>query len=76
MKKDFFGQYASGDSTFHIVEHDFTEKNQPVQETLFTLGNGYMGSRGIMEENPIDSIPGTFITGMFGMSAALKVAVI
>ena len=70
MNKDFFDKYLSSDPTFHVVEKDFTRKNQNVNETLFTLGNGFIGSRGIMEENPSGSQPGTFIAGMYDMSAA------
>ncbi len=39
--------------------------SQPLFEAKFTLGNGYMGSRGILEECPPKAVPGTYFAGIF-----------
>ncbi|MBN2407105.1 MAG: CBS domain-containing protein [Elusimicrobia bacterium] len=70
MKKDYLDRYLDDDHSFHVVNNKFTEKNQGVQETRFSLGNGFIGSRGIMEENPLGTLPGTYIAGMYGRTAA------
>ena len=70
MKKNFLAKYTFNDNSYKIIENSFSESDQRVQETLFTIGNGFIGSRGIMEENPLYSCPGTFISGMYGISAA------
>ncbi|MBN1585866.1 MAG: glycoside hydrolase family 65 protein [Candidatus Omnitrophica bacterium] len=57
---------------FHRIRKDWTvsEKSwEPsaleLRETQFTLGNGAFGSRGIYEELPQDSLPGTFMAGFY-----------
>jgi kojibiose phosphorylase len=49
---------------------DFSPQKQHTYESLFTLGNGYMGLRGIFEESPEGSMPGTYIAGVFDKSVA------
>lgn len=39
--------------------------DQGVRESQFTLGNGFIGSRGILEEIPYDAHPGTYIAGIY-----------
>ncbi len=53
-----------------IKEKKWERKLQQVRETQFTLGNGYICSRGILEEVPYDSTPGTFINGIFDRTGA------
>ncbi len=50
--------------------HNFEANDQRVYESIFTLGNGYMGIRGIFEESPEGYTPGTFIAGVFDKSVA------
>ena len=45
-------------NTFDINQLNF-------HETLFTTGNGYLGTRGVLEEGHNASLPGTFINGLF-----------
>jgi kojibiose phosphorylase len=68
--EDYFANSLS-DEKWHIVEEGFDPKLQNVTETLFALGNGYIGSRGILEEIPPGSRPGTFFSGIYGGSRAL-----
>lgn len=51
-----------------IHEKGFDASVMQEYESLFTLGNGYMGSRGVLEEIPYDSAPGTYIAGVFDKS--------
>jgi len=53
-----------------IKEDGFDQSKQNAYETIFTLGNGYMGSRGVLEEIPAGAVPGTYIAGVFDKSIA------
>ena len=44
--------------------------NQANYETIFTLGNGYLCSRGVLEEMPYDASAGTFIGGIYDRTGA------
>lgn len=52
-----------------IIEDKFSVKGNHHNETIFALGNGYMGIRGILEEGysgpPETSSPGVFINGFY-----------
>jgi len=45
----------------------FTEQDEGLKEVLLTVGNGYFGTRGAMEETKADGIhyPGTYISGLY-----------
>jgi alpha,alpha-trehalose phosphorylase len=51
---------------WQIVEDEFNLTKAPLYETLFALGNGYLGMRGTFEEG-LDGIAteGTFINGFY-----------
>jgi len=49
-------------------EIGFKPAKQGHYESLFTLGNGYLGVRGSLEENPHHSYRGVFIAGVFDKS--------
>ena len=68
--EDYFEKYLS-DAKWQIIEEGWNPELQNVNETLFTLGNGYVGSRGILEEIPPGARPGTFFAGLYGGSRAL-----
>lgn len=55
---------------WHVVESDWDPQRQNVQESLFTLGNGFMASRGVLEEIPQGARPGTFFAGLFDTTGA------
>ncbi|UCC95710.1 MAG: glycoside hydrolase family 65 protein [Candidatus Omnitrophota bacterium] len=62
--KDFYSQYA-GDELWFIKETEWVRTLQNIRESQFAQGNGYLGTRGILEEIPYDAIPGTYITGLY-----------
>jgi kojibiose phosphorylase len=51
-----------------IEEKRFHPHKQGVYESLFTIGNGYLGVRGALEENPHGSYRGMYIAGIFDKS--------
>jgi len=67
--KDYLESYLS-DKNWHIIENSWDPKMQAVRESHFALGNGYMCSRGVLEENPYDSYAGTYIAGLFDNTGA------
>ena len=67
---DRFENYFS-DPHWQIIEHGWDPELQNENETKFALGNGYIGSRGILEENPPYCRPGTFFAGIYEGTRAL-----
>ncbi|MFH1858375.1 MAG: glycosyl hydrolase family 65 protein [Candidatus Omnitrophota bacterium] len=65
----WFAHYLSEESWL-IEEKGWDRGRQKVQESLFSQGNGYLGIRGILEEIPFDSQPGTFIAGLYDKTQA------
>src|SRR4051794_41650825 len=53
------------DSRWQIVENGFDPVLANTYETLFTTGNGYLGTRGSLEERHEGALPGTFLRGVF-----------
>lgn len=53
-----------------IKEKGFHPHKQGAYESLFTLGNGYIGLRGSLEEHPHESYRGMYIAGIFDKSEA------
>jgi trehalose/maltose hydrolase-like predicted phosphorylase len=51
---------------WQIIEQDFRLENVPLNETLFALGNGYLGMRGTFEEGlGRAALEGTYINGFY-----------
>lgn len=53
---------------WEIIEDKFIQENNLKNETLFSIGNGYIGMRGNFEEgiyNKENSIEGTYINGFY-----------
>lgn len=48
-----------------IKETTWDRSEQGAREAQFTLGNGYVCSRGVLEEIPYDARPGTYIAGLY-----------
>ena len=48
-----------------IVEDGFNPALANTYETLFTVGNGYLGTRGSLAEGHEGALPGTFLRGVF-----------
>ncbi|MFH1848360.1 MAG: glycosyl hydrolase family 65 protein [Candidatus Omnitrophota bacterium] len=61
--KDFY--FKSVDSSWFIKEDGWYRSLQGVRETQLALGNGFLGSRAVLEEMPQDAKPGTYISGLY-----------
>ena len=48
-----------------VIETQFDRSELHHKETLFTLGNGYLGTRGTVEEGYPGAVPATFINGVY-----------
>lgn len=62
----WFSEGLEKDS-WSISYHDYVPKKERSREALLTIGNGYFGTRGAMEEsvaNPVN-YPGTYMAGMY-----------
>jgi kojibiose phosphorylase len=55
----------NADSGWLIVEDGFDAALANTYETLFTTGNGYLGTRGALAEGHEGALPGTFLRGVF-----------
>lgn len=69
MEKNFYHSVLSDDEWL-LKKKAYDAKRRIVDESLFTLGNGYIGSRGVYEEIPIESRPGTYFAGIFDPTAS------
>ncbi|TVQ21566.1 MAG: glycoside hydrolase family 65 protein [Spirochaetaceae bacterium] len=54
--------------TWRIVENEFDPKQAGPSETVFALGNGYLGIRGTFEEQRCMYRPGTYLNGFYESS--------
>lgn len=50
---------------WHVVETKFNPSRQHQMETIFTIGNGYLGTRGSFEEGYPNDRPATLVNGVF-----------
>jgi len=50
---------------WRIIEDHFDSSEVPAHETIYTLGNGYMGIRGSFPERRCVYKPGTFLNGFY-----------
>lgn len=51
---------------WNVVTHKLDKENKRLQESITSLGNGYMGMRGNFEEDYSgDSLPGTYLAGIW-----------
>ena len=49
-----------------IIENEFNPENNRVSESIFSIGNGYLGGRGNFEENYSgDSLKGNYVAGVY-----------
>lgn len=58
-------KYYLSESEWLVPDDSFAVEDQTLKESIFTLGNGYLGSRGTYEENPQRSDQGTFFAGIY-----------
>ena len=52
-------------TNWHITETEFSPETLHHKETVFTIGNGYLGTRGAFEEGYPDDWPATLVHGLF-----------
>ncbi len=64
MVKELYSEYLK-DELWLVKEHGFSRALQNIREAQFSLGNGYLGSRAVLEEIPYDAQPGTYIAGLY-----------
>ncbi|MCG6135618.1 MAG: beta-phosphoglucomutase [Nostoc sp. LLA-1] len=50
---------------WRLIETQFDPNQSHARETIFTIGNGYLGTRGSFEEGYPRSLPATFIHGVY-----------
>ncbi|MFH1645057.1 MAG: glycosyl hydrolase family 65 protein [Candidatus Omnitrophota bacterium] len=62
--KDIYSKYNSQYS-WHIKEEGWVKGLQQIRESQLALGNGFLGTRAVLEEIPYDSKPGTYISGLY-----------
>ncbi|MFC1566879.1 glycoside hydrolase family 65 protein [bacterium] len=67
--ENFFEQYLSKEDWL-ITENEWKSSMQEVRESQFTLGNGFICSRGVLEELPEKSCAGTFFAGLYDKTGA------
>ncbi len=48
-----------------VAESGFDSSKINFYETIFTIGNGYLGTRGALEDGHRAALPGTYINGLF-----------
>ncbi len=53
------------DTTFTIVEEGYNPVRERELESIFTVGNGYLGTRGSLPEQDEASSPATLVAGVF-----------
>src|SRR5215468_3194589 len=53
------------DPTWILIEEGFTPAREHEVESLFSIANGYVGSRGSLAEGSALSAPATFVAGVF-----------
>ncbi|MBN2119723.1 MAG: glycoside hydrolase family 65 protein [Candidatus Omnitrophica bacterium] len=67
--KDFYSDYLK-DELWLIRESKWVRPLQNIRESQFALGNGYLGTRAVLEEIPYDAQPGTYIAGLYDKMAS------
>ncbi|MEX2704701.1 MAG: glycoside hydrolase family 65 protein [Candidatus Freyrarchaeum guaymaensis] len=55
-----------------IIEEGLKRDRLPCLETLFTVGNGYVCVRGVLEEGFYDCYPGTYIAGIYDKNTSVS----
>jgi len=55
------------DDLWSLIYYDYSKENEGTREALCTVGNGYFGTRGALEESNANdtNYPGTYIAGVY-----------
>lgn len=67
--KDFYSGFTA-DERWLIKECEWVRSLQNIREAQFALGNGYMGTRAVLEDIPFDAAPGTYLAGLYDKMAS------
>ncbi|NIN64596.1 MAG: glycoside hydrolase family 65 protein, partial [Anaerolineae bacterium] len=70
----FLRRLSSND--WRVSEHWIHRDKMQYQEALFSLGNGYLGSRGFLEEAYEQAYPATYIAGVYDRSGAQSFVIV
>lgn len=62
--KDYYSKYTT-EYSWLIEEEGWVKSLLGVRESQLALGNGYLGSRAVLEEIPYEARPGTYIAGLY-----------
>jgi kojibiose phosphorylase len=62
--KDLYSRYNNKYSWL-IKEEGWVKSLQGIREAQLALGNGYWGSRAVLEELPYEAKPGTYLAGVY-----------
>ena len=62
--KNYYAKYYN-EYLWLIREDNWVKDLQGIRESQLALGNGFLGSRAVLEEIPYDSKPGTYIAGLY-----------
>jgi len=62
--KGHYSKYIT-EYSWLIKEEGWVRSLQLVRESQLALGNGFLGSRAVLEEIPYDAKPGTYIAGLY-----------
>jgi kojibiose phosphorylase len=68
---NFASKYLQKDLSWIIHEDTGAVQKRKLFEALFTISNGYLGMRGINEDMPLNTLPGTYIAGAFDKSECI-----
>ncbi|MBN1793945.1 MAG: glycoside hydrolase family 65 protein [Candidatus Omnitrophica bacterium] len=53
------------DDLWLIKQAQYEKELQNIRESQFALGNGYIGTRAVLEEIPHGAMPGTYLSGVY-----------
>ena len=62
--KDYYSKYTN-EYSWVIKEEGWVRSLQGAREAQLAIGNGFLGSRAVLEEMPYDAKPGTYIAGLY-----------
>jgi kojibiose phosphorylase len=62
--KDYYSKHNT-EYSWLIKEEGWVKSLQAVRESQFALGNGFLGSRAVLEEMPSEAKSGTYIAGLY-----------
>jgi kojibiose phosphorylase len=60
-----YQKWLTEDKYWIFTKNKLDPEEVKLNETLFSLGNGYIGSRGVLVESHEDSYAGTYISGIY-----------